>query len=189
MAQRNLWWQLIPNSSTTENIRSLNQTSLTFKKAFWILESFNILLYVNVYASSKCDKSRRTLSCFIENRYIKDNTPEIIFSFLIKFHLVVCFSVDGVYVVVTVFKNAGLEIFSVVIGWIYFVAWSVSFYPQIYINWKRQRWDIKNTYIYYTYIFLKVSHFSTICKKHEWFYWEFTITFLISALLVSISIS
>ncbi|CAG9817298.1 unnamed protein product [Phaedon cochleariae] len=42
------------------------------------------------------------------------------------------------YLRVTVYKNAGLDTFSAVIGWIYFVAWSVSFYPQIYINWKRK---------------------------------------------------
>jgi len=31
-----------------------------------------------------------------------------------------------------------LTIINAVIGWIYFVAWSVSFYPQVYLNWKRQ---------------------------------------------------
>lgn len=35
-------------------------------------------------------------------------------------------------------KNKALETVSIVIGWIYFVAWSVSFYPQIYINYKRK---------------------------------------------------
>ncbi|XP_049844348.1 cystinosin homolog [Schistocerca gregaria] len=27
---------------------------------------------------------------------------------------------------------------SIVVGWVYFAAWSISFYPQIYINWKRK---------------------------------------------------
>lgn len=31
-----------------------------------------------------------------------------------------------------------LSIINVVIGWIYFAAWSISFYPQAYLNWKRQ---------------------------------------------------
>ncbi|XP_064187667.1 cystinosin [Anguilla rostrata] len=31
-----------------------------------------------------------------------------------------------------------LEIINQVIGWIYFLAWSVSFYPQLYENWKRK---------------------------------------------------
>lgn len=26
-----------------------------------------------------------------------------------------------------------------VIGWIYFVAWSISFYPQVITNWRRKR--------------------------------------------------
>jgi len=47
-------------------------------------------------------------------------------------------SVTGIYVRVTVHKIPGLNTFSLVIGWLYFVAWSVSFYPQIYINFKRK---------------------------------------------------
>ncbi len=31
-----------------------------------------------------------------------------------------------------------LNILSDIVGWVYFVAWSVSFYPQIYENWKRK---------------------------------------------------
>ncbi|XP_046849782.1 cystinosin-like [Xenia sp. Carnegie-2017] len=31
-----------------------------------------------------------------------------------------------------------LVIVNIVIGWIYFVAWSISFYPQVYINWSRK---------------------------------------------------
>eukprot|EP00093_Oithona_nana_P000035 00035.XXX_1143_1_1 [CDS] Oithona nana genome sequencing. len=42
------------------------------------------------------------------------------------------------FVRVTVQHDQGLDIFSQVIGWIYFVAWSISFYPQIYENWKRK---------------------------------------------------
>ncbi|XP_077518189.1 uncharacterized protein LOC144128569 [Amblyomma americanum] len=40
------------------------------------------------------------------------------------------------FVHVEVFKVAWLETLSDVVGWIYFVAWSISFYPQIYLNWK-----------------------------------------------------
>jgi hypothetical protein len=45
---------------------------------------------------------------------------------------------NNAYVRVTVNKIAGLDTFSLVVGWVYFVAWSVSFYPQIYINFKRK---------------------------------------------------
>jgi hypothetical protein len=31
------------------------------------------------------------------------------------------------------------EVFISVIGWIYFSAWSVSFYGQIYENWKHKK--------------------------------------------------
>ncbi|XP_036613944.1 cystinosin [Trichosurus vulpecula] len=37
-----------------------------------------------------------------------------------------------------VFRSRILDGLSQVIGWIYFVAWSVSFYPQVFENWKRK---------------------------------------------------
>lgn len=39
---------------------------------------------------------------------------------------------------VIVANSRPLIVISQVVGWIYFVAWSVSFYPQIYINFKRK---------------------------------------------------
>lgn len=42
------------------------------------------------------------------------------------------------FVRVGVFKLGWLVTFSDVVGWVYFVAWSISFYPQIYLNWKRK---------------------------------------------------
>ncbi|RZC35768.1 cystinosin -like [Asbolus verrucosus] len=47
-------------------------------------------------------------------------------------------NLKNAYVRVTVNKIPELDTFSLVIGWIYFVAWSISFYPQIYINFKRR---------------------------------------------------
>jgi len=38
----------------------------------------------------------------------------------------------------TVQHSKALDVFSQVIGWVYFVAWSISFYPQIWENWKRK---------------------------------------------------
>ncbi|KAH8313653.1 hypothetical protein KR067_009714, partial [Drosophila pandora] len=46
--------------------------------------------------------------------------------------------VDDVFLRVTVAKNKGLIYTSIVFGWIYFAAWSVSFYPQIWINYRRK---------------------------------------------------
>ncbi|XP_064482267.1 cystinosin homolog [Ornithodoros turicata] len=42
------------------------------------------------------------------------------------------------FVTVNVFKVRWLNVLSAIFGWVYFVAWSVSFYPQIYLNWKRK---------------------------------------------------
>nr|ACO14789.1 Cystinosin homolog [Caligus clemensi] len=39
---------------------------------------------------------------------------------------------------VKVMKSEALDIFSQVIGWSYFIAWSISFYPQVYENWRRK---------------------------------------------------
>jgi len=47
-------------------------------------------------------------------------------------------SLDTKFVRVTVEHSEVLYHISAVIGWMYFVAWSVSFYPQIYENWRRK---------------------------------------------------
>ena len=49
-------------------------------------------------------------------------------------------SVDNqsAFVLATVAISEALNVVSDVLGWIYFVAWSVSFYPQIYQNWRRK---------------------------------------------------
>lgn len=46
---------------------------------------------------------------------------------------------NDAFVRVTLQHSNELALISVVVGWIYFVAWSVSFYPQTYENWKRKR--------------------------------------------------
>ncbi|MCL4150469.1 UNVERIFIED_CONTAM: hypothetical protein GTU68_056565 [Idotea baltica] len=42
------------------------------------------------------------------------------------------------FVRLSVHYSASLDIFSNIVGWAYFIAWSISFYPQIYLNWKRK---------------------------------------------------
>jgi hypothetical protein len=58
-----------------------------------------------------------------------------------QFHLFACCFrlLDTKFVRVTVEHDEAVYHISAVIGWIYFVAWSVSFYPQIYENWRRKR--------------------------------------------------
>ncbi|KAL6433273.1 hypothetical protein ACFW04_006458 [Cataglyphis niger] len=46
--------------------------------------------------------------------------------------------VSQAFIRVTIEKSDVLYHISAVVGWIYFLAWSVSFYPQIYINYKRK---------------------------------------------------
>uniref|UniRef100_A0A1B6DT44 Cystinosin homolog n=1 Tax=Clastoptera arizonana TaxID=38151 RepID=A0A1B6DT44_9HEMI len=47
-------------------------------------------------------------------------------------------SVSSLFVRVTVEKSFELDYISQIIGWIYFFAWSISFYPQIYENYLRK---------------------------------------------------
>ncbi|CAG7832302.1 unnamed protein product [Allacma fusca] len=47
-------------------------------------------------------------------------------------------SSTNIFFRISVYQYAVLIIVSEVVGWIYFVAWSVSFYPQIYQNWRRK---------------------------------------------------
>ncbi|KAL1023084.1 hypothetical protein UPYG_G00036220 [Umbra pygmaea] len=37
-----------------------------------------------------------------------------------------------------VIRSNAIDIINQVIGWIYFLAWSISFYPQVYENWRRK---------------------------------------------------
>ncbi|KAK6617603.1 hypothetical protein RUM44_005191 [Polyplax serrata] len=46
--------------------------------------------------------------------------------------------VDDAVVCVTVGKSHNWILVSDIMGWIYFAAWSISFYPQIYENWQRK---------------------------------------------------
>ncbi|CAH8586380.1 unnamed protein product [Heterobilharzia americana] len=39
---------------------------------------------------------------------------------------------------ITVVRYRWLSMLQVVIGWLYFAAWTVSFYPQLFLNWKRK---------------------------------------------------
>jgi len=47
-------------------------------------------------------------------------------------------STTNAFVRVTVMKSETIELISAIIGWVYFVAWSVSFWPQIIENFRRK---------------------------------------------------
>lgn len=46
--------------------------------------------------------------------------------------------IESIFVRITVAVSDVIASISSVVGWIYFAAWSISFYPQIYINFKRK---------------------------------------------------
>lgn len=49
-----------------------------------------------------------------------------------------CLRYAHAFAKVTVEKSSLLHIISEIVGWIYFLAWSISFYPQMYWNYKRK---------------------------------------------------
>lgn len=53
--------------------------------------------------------------------------------------LVSIYSANRVSIIISFVHSVILAVFSDVVGWIYFVAWSISFYPQIVTNYRRKR--------------------------------------------------
>lgn len=45
---------------------------------------------------------------------------------------------SNLFVRIIVAHSSAIILISVIVGWVYFAAWSISFYPQIWINWKRK---------------------------------------------------
>nr|CAD7407029.1 unnamed protein product [Timema cristinae] len=50
----------------------------------------------------------------------------------------ICIINTDTFLRVTSLHDNAIALISVIVGWIYFAAWSVSFYPQIYVNWRRK---------------------------------------------------
>jgi len=71
-----------------------------------------------------------------------------------------CFSLKQSFLRVKVMHSYAVDIVSIVIGWMYFVAWSVSFYPQIIENIRRKRSVSSSVYA----VFQKTSHFIIRCN-------------------------
>jgi cystinosin len=45
---------------------------------------------------------------------------------------------SNIFIRVIVANSSAIILISLIVGWIYFVAWSISFYPQIWYNFKRK---------------------------------------------------
>ena len=54
---------------------------------------------------------------------------------------------------VAIYLSDDINVLNDVIGWIYFAAWSVSFYPQVYENYRRKRY--KNELFFLLIIILR----------------------------------
>ena len=48
---------------------------------------------------------------------------------------------------VAIYLSDDINVLNDVIGWIYFAAWSVSFYPQVYENYRRKRYEKTNSFL------------------------------------------
>ena len=73
------------------------------------------------------------------------------------------FSKTKAFVRVKVIHSHVIEILVTVTGWVYFVAWSVSFYPQIYLNYKRSSVEGLN----FDYLVLNIVGF-TCYTVYNW---------------------
>lgn len=62
----------------------------------------------------------------------------MIFFLFIQFSFSIAYSDEEAYVRVTIIHSDQVFFVCIAVGWMYFVAWSVSFYPQIYENFKRK---------------------------------------------------
>ncbi|VDO94835.1 unnamed protein product [Soboliphyme baturini] len=70
-----------------------------------------------------------------EKRTTDDVCPEAVKGGII---CVSWFRTRNPFILITVVHSRSLEIVIQACGWIYFIAWSVSFYPQIFLNWYRR---------------------------------------------------
>lgn len=80
------------------------------------------------------------------------------------------------FVRTSVLHTRNLDYFSDVVGWVYFVAWSFSFYPQTYINWRRKsviglHFDFLslNTLGFFMYSIFNICLYWAPEIKHEYF--------------------
>lgn len=79
--------------------------------------------------------------------------------------------VSKAFVRVTVMRSKELAVMSAVVGWIYFVAWSVSFYPQVYENWRRKSVVGLN----FDFVFLNLIGFALYSVFNCALYWNSTV--------------
>ncbi|XP_059219069.1 cystinosin homolog isoform X1 [Stomoxys calcitrans] len=75
--------------------------------------------------------------------------------------------VEDIYLRITVANSEAIIYTSLIFGWIYFVAWSVSFYPQIWTNFKRKSVVGLN----FDFVFLNIVGFTLYSIFNCGLYW------------------
>ena len=63
---------------------------------------------------------------------------------------------------VAIYLSDDINVLNDVIGWIYFAAWSVSFYPQVYENYRRKRYKKRTLF----YLYSCITHLYNQYLKH-----------------------
>ncbi|PIO62522.1 Lysosomal Cystine Transporter [Teladorsagia circumcincta] len=58
-------------------------------------------------------------------------------------------NIADAFVRVSVIKSHLIQLFTIIVGWMYFVAWSLSFYPQIILNFRRKAYSLYNLFMYF----------------------------------------
>jgi len=76
-------------------------------------------------------------------------------------------NVDNVFVRVSAYKIYALLLISDIVGWIYFVAWSISFYPQIYQNWRRK--SVRGLSL--DFVFINITGFAVYALYNMGLFW------------------
>lgn len=84
--------------------------------------------------------------------------------------LYIFFSTDDLFLRITIARSDTIIIISAIVGWIYFAAWSVSFYPQIYINFKRKSVIGLN----FDFVVLNLMGFTLYSVFNAGLYWSST---------------
>ncbi|KAK7502190.1 hypothetical protein BaRGS_00006554 [Batillaria attramentaria] len=74
---------------------------------------------------------------------------------------------EDTFVRIDVVHSSALVVINAIIGWLYFAAWSVSFYPQVYVNFKRKSVDGLN----FDFLLYNITGFLAYAFFNVGMYW------------------
>ncbi|VDN52718.1 unnamed protein product [Dracunculus medinensis] len=76
--------------------------------------------------------------------------------------------INRTFAVISVIHSESLSVLIIVVGWIYFFAWSISFYPQIILNFKRR----SVVGLSFDFLFLNIIGFACYSVYNVFFYFD-----------------